>query len=91
MILTKITSDFTVSIPDVYREQFTPGQEVAITADNQGRLVVTPIDQIRSILSETFGMWSDRTDIASDSITYMDEVRHGHRLNESGIKWDEDH
>lgn len=91
MILTKISPEFTVLIPDEYREQFAPGQQIAVSADEQGRLVLTPIEQVRAILEESFGMWQDRTDIPSDGIAYMDEFRKGHRLNESGIEWNEDH
>lgn len=91
MIVTKISSEFTISIPDEFKSQFVPGQEVSVTADAQGRLVVTPVEQIQAILHETFGMWQDRTDIPSDSIEYVDEIRRGHRLNESGIEWNEDH
>lgn len=91
MIVTKITSEFTVSIPDEYRDHFAPGQQVTVTADAQGRLVVTPIEQILAILEETFGMWSDRTDIPNDGVSYVDEIRRGHRLNELGIDWNEDH
>lgn len=80
MIVTKISSGFTVSIPDEYREQFTPGQEVAVTTDAQGRLVVTPSEQIRALLVETFGMWRDRTDIPKDSIVYVDQIRRGHLI-----------
>lgn len=91
MIVTKISSEFTVSIPDEYREQFAPGQQIAVSADDRGRLVFTPIEQVRALLEETFGMWQDRTDIPTDGVAYMDEIRRGHRLNESGIEWNEDH
>ncbi len=91
MIVTKISPEFTISIPDEFKPQFTPGQEVALSADAQGRLVVTPIEQIQEILQASFGMWQDRTDISDDSIEYVDEIRRGHRLNESGIEWNENH
>lgn len=91
MIVTKISSEFTIAIPDEFKSQFTPGQPVTVTADAQGRLVVARIEQIQAILEETFGMWQDRTDIPKDGITYVDEIRRGHRLNALGIEWNEDH
>lgn len=90
-MVTKITSDFTVAIPDEYRERFAPGQQVAVTADAQGRLVVTRIEEIRAILEKTFGMWADRTDIPTDGVAYMDEIRRGSRLDEFEKERDENH
>lgn len=85
MVLTKISPEFTVPIPDEYRKQFSPDDQVAVSVDEQGRLIITPIEQIRALLAETFGMWKDRTDLPN-GITYMDEVRRGHRLDEPGIE-----
>lgn len=82
MVMKKIGSDFTVPIPDEFRKDFAAGQEVAVTTDEQGRLIVTPIEQIRSLLLETFGLRSDRKDV--DSTEYMDEIRKGRRLEDLG-------
>ncbi len=38
-------------------------QRVAISSDEQGRLMIMPIEDIRARLMETLGMWADRTDI----------------------------
>lgn len=91
MIVTKISSEFTVPIPDEFRAKFAAGQQVVISTDAQGRLVLTPLEQIRARLMETFGMWADRTDLPSDSIAYMDEIRRGQRLEQLGIRADENH
>ncbi len=91
MIVTKISSEFSLPIPDQFRGKFAVGQEVAVSTDAQGRLVVTPIEQIRALLLETFGMWADRADIPDDSIQYMDELRRGRRLNDLGIEPNETH
>lgn len=91
MIVTKISSEFTVHIPDAYREMFSAGQEVSISADAQGRLIITPIEQIRAALMETFGMWADRTDLPTDSIAIMDDMRRGQRLEEMGSPQHETH
>ena len=82
MVVTRISPEFTVPIPDQFREKFAAGQQVAITTDEQGRLVVAPVDQIRSLLMETFGMWADRADTPRDGVEYVDEIRRGHRLDQ---------
>ena len=56
-----------------------------LVMDAQGRLVLTPLEQARSILDETFGMWADRTDIPKSGIKYMDKIRHGHRLKDQKL------
>lgn len=90
MVVTKISVDYRLAIPDTFRELFSAGQEVAIRADQQGRLVITPIEQIRATLLETFGMWADRDDIP-DSVDYVNEIRHGQRLAQLGLHRDETH
>ena len=52
---------------------------MAVAMDAQGRLVVTPLEKIRAQLMETFGMWADRTDIPSDGVEYVNEIRKGRR------------
>lgn len=89
MIVGKIGSDYTVNIPDPFREAFEAGQEVAISTDAQGRLVITPVEHIRARLLETFGMWANRTGALADGIAYMDEIRQGQRLNKTGLSLDE--
>ena len=66
MVVRRISSAHTLDIPDEFRHLFLPGQEVAISADDEGRLVIIPVEQLRPRLLETFGMWSDRTDTARD-------------------------
>jgi bifunctional DNA-binding transcriptional regulator/antitoxin component of YhaV-PrlF toxin-antitoxin module len=89
MIVTKISKEFTLRIPEPYREIYGPGQEVAISADPQGRLVITPIEQVRAILAETSGIWADHADLAGDSLDIMDELRKGSRLSQPGLAVDE--
>lgn len=91
MIVTKISSEFTVDIPNEFRTRFSAGQQVAVSTDAQGRLVLTPLEQIRARLMETFGMWANRADLPSDSIAYMDELRRGNRLEQLGLRADETH
>ncbi|MEW5986172.1 MAG: hypothetical protein AB1791_06030 [Chloroflexota bacterium] len=90
MVLEKISPEFTLRIPDEFRWILAPNQEVAINNDAQGRLIITPMEQIRAALLETFGMWADRTDLPGDGVAYVDEVRHGFRLDEVERRLDED-
>ena len=89
MVVSRIGSDYSVNIPDAFRELFEAGQEVAISADAQGRLVSTPVEQIQLRLQATFGMWADRDDLPTDGVDYMDDVRRGQRLSEMGAEPDE--
>ena len=82
MIVTKINPDYTLRIPDSFRRLLAAGQEVTVSADAQGRLIVTPVEQIRALLMETFGMWADRTDQSADSLDYVDDLRRGQRLDD---------
>lgn len=81
-----ISSHYTVKIPAHLRSKLRVGQQVTISLDEQGRLILTPIEQARAILDETFGMWADRTDIPKSGIEYMDKVRRGHRLKDQGLR-----
>ena len=83
MVVTKISSKFTLDIPDEFRKALPAGQEVAITIDKQGRMVVTPIEKIREALVESFGMWADRSDIPADALQHVREIRKGYRLDKT--------
>lgn len=81
MVVTKISQEYTLNIPEQFRSALSAGQEVAVAVDEQGRLVITPVEQLRAVLMETFGMWADRTDLPADGVDYMDEIRRGNRLD----------
>jgi hypothetical protein len=81
MIVTHINPDDTLPIPDSFRRLLAVGQEVAISADAQGRLIVAPVDRFRPVLMETFGMWANRTDQPADSLDYVETLRRGQRLD----------
>jgi hypothetical protein len=89
MILTRINQEYTVNIPAPFRSMVSVGQEVAISADAQGRLIITPVEQVRALLMETFGMWAGRSDLSGDSIDYVDEIRRGQRLDTAREQLDE--
>ena len=91
MIVARITPEYTLIIPDEFRTLVEAGQEVAVSADAQGRLVVTPIEQIRARLQETFGIWAERDDLPADSIDYVNDIRHGQRLDNLQHRVNETH
>ena len=86
MVTVHVSSDYTVKIPSKFRSRLHAGQEVAVSLDAQGRLIITPIEQIHTLLQETFGMWADRTDIPADGVEYVDQIRRGHRLDDLGLR-----
>ena len=85
MVVTKIESEYTISIPAQFREHIQVGQDVAFRVDNLGRLTITPVEVIQERLMETFGMWADRDDIPSDGVEYTNQLRQGRRLQALGI------
>ena len=85
MITVQIGPQYTVKIPEFFRAQLHVGQRMAISVDAQGRLVLTPLEQARTILDETFGMWAGRDDIPKSRIKYMDKVRRGDRLKDQRL------
>jgi antitoxin component of MazEF toxin-antitoxin module len=91
MMVTRIGPGNTVTIPDDYRQMFRAGEEVAVSIDAQGRLIITPVENIREHLLETFGMWVDRTDMPADSLDYVNEIRRGERLIALGMQPNETH
>ena len=85
MVTVQIGPQYTVKIPEFFRSQLRVGQRMAISVDAQGRLVLTPLEQARAILDETFGMWAGRADIPKSGIKYMDKIRRGHRLKDQRL------
>jgi bifunctional DNA-binding transcriptional regulator/antitoxin component of YhaV-PrlF toxin-antitoxin module len=81
MDIVRISSEYTVEIPEELRQTLPAGVELSIDVDEQGRLVLTPIESARSVLRETFGIWSDREDFPQTGVRYVQEIRHGNRLN----------
>ncbi|GAB4578452.1 MAG: hypothetical protein Fur0022_11870 [Anaerolineales bacterium] len=82
MVMTTIDAQYRISIPKEFQKSLLPGQEVAVSIDAQGRLVVTPAEQIKAILKETFGMWANRTDLPEDNVEYVNQIRKGNRLDQ---------
>ncbi len=86
MIVTKIGDHYTLHIPDEYHDLIRVGQDVSIAADELGRLVITPIEQIEATLKATFGMWSDRPEAQTDSVDFVSDLRQGNRLDQFALR-----
>jgi hypothetical protein len=85
--MTKVLVEegYQLSLPPELQSLVPVGSEFEVTIDEVGRIILTPESQIRTILLETFGMWSDRNDLLSDAIEFMDDVRQGQRLDQLGV------
>ncbi len=88
MSVVTIGPRYTVKIPESLRARLRVGQQMTVTMDEQGRLILTPVDQALAVLQSTFGIWAERPEIP-DGVTYVDQIRHGHRLHDWGIRQDE--
>lgn len=86
MIYTKVEDDFRITIPEELRRSLEVGQELLVTMDKNGRLILIPESQIDAILQQTAGMWKRRTDIPADGVDYVNQLRQGQRLVDLGIE-----
>ena len=82
MVTIQIEKGFKLQLPEEVRRNLKIGDELIAMTDKAGRIVMFSPQQIQAELLETFGLWSDRTDIA-DGMTYMDDIRRGTRLDEA--------
>jgi bifunctional DNA-binding transcriptional regulator/antitoxin component of YhaV-PrlF toxin-antitoxin module len=90
MLKTKIEADFRITIPEPLRPSLEVGDELLITTDQAGRIILTPEARIRSILQRTAGMWRGRQDVPADGVEYVNHMRQGRRLRELGVLPDGD-
>ncbi len=81
---TRISPRYTLKIPAQFRAMIRPGRKVDIATDDQGRLIITPLESPEVALQATFGMWCDRQDMPADATAAVDQLRQGQRLDEPG-------
>jgi hypothetical protein len=86
MVTVRISPQYTVKIPDKLRPSVHAGQEMAISVDRHGRIILTPLQQVRDALKETFGIWADRVDLPKSSVEYVNKIRRGRRLDDMGLR-----
>ena len=82
MTTVQIEENYRVPLPEFLRGTLQVGDQVAVTQDAEGRIVIMSASQIFDILQETFGMWADRSDMPKDGIAYVNQIRQGDRLDE---------
>jgi bifunctional DNA-binding transcriptional regulator/antitoxin component of YhaV-PrlF toxin-antitoxin module len=85
MLRAKIEPDFRITIPESLRPPLKVGDELLITTDQAGRIIITPEARIRAILRRTAGLWRGRQDIPSDGVEYVNNLRQGRRLHDLGV------
>jgi hypothetical protein len=67
-VITRIRQDFSLDIPEAFRRKLSAGEAVLVSLDTSGRVVITPIEQIRHALFDTFAMWQDREEQPDDGV-----------------------
>lgn len=85
MLQTVIDHDYRVTIPETLRQSLRIGDKLLVSVDQTGRIFLVPEDRALQILADTAGMWRDRTDIPSDGVEYVNQLRQGNRLQDLGI------
>ncbi|MCL4303408.1 MAG: hypothetical protein KJ077_47420 [Anaerolineae bacterium] len=85
MIKVLVEEGYQLSLPPELQPLAPIGSQFEVTVDEVGRIILTPESQIRSILMETFGMWSGRDDLPTDGVEFVSDVRQGRRLDELGV------
>jgi bifunctional DNA-binding transcriptional regulator/antitoxin component of YhaV-PrlF toxin-antitoxin module len=90
MLKTKVEADFRISIPEPLRPPLEVGDELVVTTDPAGRIILTPEARIHSILERTAGMRRGREDVPADGVEYVNRMRQGRRLRDLGVTPDGD-
>lgn len=80
-----IEDGFRLTVPKDLRGELQVGDEVVITSDSAGRIVLLSEKRIRTALQQTAGIWQDRTDIPKDGVKYVNRLRRGQRLRRLGV------
>jgi AbrB family looped-hinge helix DNA binding protein len=80
MLRTKIDKRYRVTIPESLRSALRAGDEILISIDDSGRILLIPESRVVEILQRTAGIWAGRQDIPRDGISYVDQIRPGRRL-----------
>lgn len=80
-----IESGFRVTVPKKMRSGLKIGDELRVSVDHAGRIILVSEKQIRETLQRTAGMWSGRQDIPNDGVVYVNRLRKGRRLRRLGV------
>jgi bifunctional DNA-binding transcriptional regulator/antitoxin component of YhaV-PrlF toxin-antitoxin module len=81
----QIEEGYRLTVPKKLRGNLKVGDEIVITVDRAGRLVLLSEQRVRNILQQTAGLWQDRADIPKDGVAYVNKLRRGRRLSRLGV------
>ncbi len=81
----QIEEGFRLTIPKKLRPNLKVGDEVVVTVDRAGRIILLSEQRIRAALQQTAGIWQDRTDIPKNGVAYVNKMRRGRRLRRLGV------
>lgn len=81
----KIEEGFRVTVPAKLRKGLRIGDQMIVTADRVGRIVLLSEKHIRAVLQRTAGLWDSHSDDPKDGVTYVNRLRRGKRLSRLGI------
>lgn len=82
MTTVKIEDGFRMTLPEELRNALCVGDELLASRDDEGRIILTAKSEMQQALDEAFGIWADRTDIPSDGVDYVNQIRNGNRFDE---------
>jgi len=80
-----VEKGFRLTVPKELRGEMQEGEELVITVDSAGRIVLLSEKRIRAALQRTAGMWEGRTDVPADGVKYVNRLRRGRRLRRLGV------
>lgn len=80
-----IEDDFRLTVPEALRQDLQVGDELFMSVDRGGRIVLLSEKRVRAILQRTAGLWQGRSDIPDDGVEYVNQMRQGRRLRRLGV------
>ncbi|MBI3742171.1 MAG: hypothetical protein HY257_10520 [Chloroflexi bacterium] len=75
-----IENGYRLTVPKRLRRGLKVGDEMIVTVDRAGRIILLSERRIRAVLQRTSGIWQNRKDIPSDGVKYVNRLRRGRRL-----------
>ena len=80
MIRVLIEDGFRLTVPKELRDQLKVGDEMLLSVDSGGRIVLLSEEKVRAALKRTAGLWQGRTDIPDDGVKYTNHMRRGRKM-----------
>ncbi len=85
MIRVLIEDGYRLTVPKELRGKLKVGDEMYVSIDRTGRIVLLSEKRIRAALKHTAGLWRGRKDIPSDGVKYTNRLRRGRRIHRLGV------